>query len=74
MHSLRNELKRGFLSPYFYLGLLVCLSIYALGQSYSTWRSIFHGQVFEWVHQHNMFMIEFNPYRTLLPLAATLPY
>ena len=73
LQALRNELRRGLRSAYFYLGLTVCLLIYAMGQNINIWRSVFAG-ISEWIHCHNGFMMEFNPYRTLLPLAATLPY
>ncbi len=70
---LRNEIKRGLRSIHFYLGLVICVMIYAAGQNSMVWLSVFQGRT-EWVHLHNGFMMEFNPYRTLLPLAATLPY
>ncbi len=68
----RNELRRCLRTPHFYLALFVCLGIYAAGEGYLGWANIILYPNTTWVHEHNGFMMEFNPFRTLLPFPAVL--
>lgn len=72
LRSLRNEMGRCLRAPQFYLALLLCLGIYALGIGYRGWNNIFRYPNSTWVHEHNTFMMEYNPFRSLLPFPATL--
>lgn len=74
LRSLRNELRRGLYRPYPYIGFLVCLLIYAVSFTSLDWLNIVRFGNGTVVHKHNEFLLEFNPCRTLLPLAATLPF
>ena len=69
---LTTEFKRAFGSPYFVLSLLICLGIYAVGEGYLGWVNIILYPSATWVHEHNGFMMEFNPFRSLLPFPAAL--
>lgn len=74
LRSLRNELRRGLCSPYPYIGFAVCLLTYAISFSSVEWLNIVRASNSSVVYEHNEFLIEFNPCRTILPLAATLPF
>lgn len=68
----KTEIQRCLCSPYFYLSLIVCLGIYGVGEGYIGWVNIIKSPNATWVHEHNGFMMEFNPFRSLLPFPAVL--
>lgn len=72
MRYLQAEVKRCLQTPNLYLSVLICLGIYAAGEGYLGWVNIVLYPNTTWVHAHNGFMMEFNPFRTLLPFPAVL--
>lgn len=72
MHYLMAELKRGFRDKQLYLALLLCLGIYAVGEGYLGWVNIILSPNTTWIHEQNGFMMEYNPFRSLLPLPAAM--
>lgn len=71
-HYMKAEIARCLRTPNFYLAILICLGIYAVGEGYLGWVNIILYPNATWVHEHNGFMMEFNPFRTLLPFPAVL--
>ncbi len=71
MKYIKTELERCLLSPQFYLSVLICLGIYLLGEGSFGWNNILHHHS-TWIHEHNGFMMEYNPFRSLLPFPAAL--
>ena len=69
-----NELRRGVRSWRLPLGLLICLLTYYLSFANWEWRALILYHSGTWTYNHFMFTLEFNPYRAILPLAATVPY
>ncbi len=69
---MRADIARCLRTPNFYLAILICLGIYAAGEGYLGWVNIILYPNTTWVHEHNGFMMEFNPFRTLLPFPAVL--
>ncbi|MBP5168000.1 MAG: hypothetical protein IJK71_12980 [Clostridia bacterium] len=72
MQYMKVELARGLRAPKFLLAILICLGIYILGEGYQGWISIILHPSTTWIHRHNGFMMEFNPFRSLLPFPAVL--
>lgn len=71
-HYMKAEIARCLRKPNCYLAILICLGIYAAGEGYLGWVNIILYPNSTWVHEHNGFMMEFNPFRTLLPFPAVL--
>lgn len=72
LRFMRTEIRRCLASPNLYLAIAVCLGIYLLGEGQSGWINIVLYPTTTWVHEHNGFMMEYNPFRTLLPFPAVL--
>lgn len=74
MRYMKAELKRSICNGQVFLAMLLCLGIYAFGEGYQGWVNIVLYPGTTWIHNHNGFMMEFNPFRSLLPLpAVSLP-
>ncbi|HPJ03230.1 MAG TPA: hypothetical protein PKU80_10360 [Candidatus Limiplasma sp.] len=69
-----NELRRGVRSWRLPLGLVICLLTYYLSFANWQWRALILYHDGSWTYNHFMFALEFNPYRAILPLAATVPF
>lgn len=72
LRYLKTELLRCLHTPHFYLALFLCLGIYTIGEGRLGWINIMLYPNTTWVHEHNGFMMEFNPFRTMLPFPAVL--
>ena len=72
LRFMKAEIKRCLRAPNFYLAIALCLSIYLIGEGYLGWINIILYPSTTWVQEHNGFMMEFNPFRTLLPFPAAL--
>ena len=70
MRYMKAELKRSICNGQVFLAMLLCLGIYAFGEGYQGWVNIVLYPGTTWIHNHNGFMMEFNPFRSLLPLPA----
>ena len=70
MRYMKAELKRSICNGQVFLAMLLCLGIYAFGEGYQGWVNIVLYPGTAWIHNHNGFMMEFNPFRSLLPLPA----
>lgn len=70
---LRNELRRGLKSPYPWLAFGCAILLYAISFTDVEWLNIirYHRQTV--VDLHNGFLMEFNPFRSLLPFCTSLP-
>lgn len=72
MRYLKNEIIRSIRAPQFWFAVFVCLIIYVGGEGFDGWISIVCSRQGTWIHHHNGFMLEFNPFRSLLPFPAAL--
>ena len=70
MRYMKAKLKRSICNGQVFLAMLLCLGIYAFGEGYQGWVNIVLYPGTTWIHNHNGFMMEFNPFRSLLPLPA----
>lgn len=69
---LRAEFRRALTAPLFLLSLLICLAIYAVGEGYIGWVNVILYPRGSWIDEHACFMMEMNPFRSLLPFPAAL--
>ena len=72
LRYVKNELDRCFRTSQFWLSVVVCLLIYILGEGFEGWRFIIQNRSGTWIHEHNGFLLEFDPFRSLLPFPAVL--
>jgi len=70
---LSNELRRGIKNPYTWIGLFIAFILYGVSFTESEWRNIIQYGHSTVVDVHNAFIIEFNPFRSLIPLSASFP-
>jgi len=71
---LGNEIKKGIRSPMAWLGLLIALGVYGISFTQNDWMNMIRFGNGTVVDKHNYFLMEFNPYKMILPFAAVLPY